>query len=229
VSSRDRRATLTAVLVTLLVSCLACAGCLGGVDPALAAARVSLPPEPGHPAAQARFRWPLDGRPPVVRRFQPPPRPWLPGHRGVDLSADPAAAVHAAGPGIVRFAGPLAGRGVVSIDHADGLRTTYEPVTAVVAAGQQVRAGDLIGKAVAGHPGCPAATCLHWGLRRGETYLDPLALVGAARVRLLPLALVGAAGSGLLPLARDGREEGRQPLGEPVVLVGPVVDLRGQA
>jgi hypothetical protein len=38
----------------------------------------------------------------------------------------------------------------------------------------------------AGHPGCPAAACLHWGLRRGEVYLDPMLLLGF-RVRLLPL------------------------------------------
>jgi murein DD-endopeptidase MepM/ murein hydrolase activator NlpD len=124
----------------------------------------------------------------VVRRFAPPPRPWLPGHRGVDLAADQRAAVYAAGPGVVRFAGQLAGRGVVSIDHADGLRTTYEPVTPLVATGQEVRAGDMIGRLDAGHPGCPVLACLHWGLRRGDTYLDPLALVGLARVRLLPLS-----------------------------------------
>jgi murein DD-endopeptidase MepM/ murein hydrolase activator NlpD len=96
--------------------------------------------------------------------------------------------VYAAGPGVVRFAGRVAGQGVVSIDHADGLRTTYEPVTPAVAAGQVVRAGDVIGALDAGHPGCPVAACLHWGLRWGDGYLDPLALVGAARVRLLPLA-----------------------------------------
>jgi murein DD-endopeptidase MepM/ murein hydrolase activator NlpD len=74
----------------------------------------------------------------------------------------------------------------VSIDHAGGLRTTYEPVTPTVVAGQPVRAGEEIGVLDAGHPGCPVAACLHWGLRRGEVYLDPLALVGRARIRLLP-------------------------------------------
>jgi murein DD-endopeptidase MepM/ murein hydrolase activator NlpD len=78
---------------------------------------------------------------------------------------------------------------VVSVDHADGLRTTYEPVTPAVVAGQAVRAGEVIGTLDAGHPGCPLTACLHWGLRRGEVYLDPLALVGRARVRLLPMPL----------------------------------------
>src|SRR5690242_1626756 len=72
------------------------------------------------PAPALAFRWPLDGTPTVVRGFQPPPQPWLPGHRGVDLAAPVGAIVRAAGPGVVRFAGPLAGRGVVSIDHDGG-------------------------------------------------------------------------------------------------------------
>jgi murein DD-endopeptidase MepM/ murein hydrolase activator NlpD len=146
-------------------------------------------PAAGGPAAVAPvggYRWPLYGSPAVVRPFDPPPRPWLPGHRGVDLAGVAGAPVYAAGTGVVRFAGQLAGRGVVSIDHADGLRTTYEPVQPSVAAGQQVRAGDRIGVLDPGHPGCPAAACLHWGLRRGDRYLDPLSLLGLGRVRLLP-------------------------------------------
>jgi murein DD-endopeptidase MepM/ murein hydrolase activator NlpD len=188
--ARGRVAALVLALAAVVV------GCPGGVGPALAA--------PAPPPADVRFRWPLDGRPPVVRRFSPPPQPWLPGHRGVDLSADPGAAVYAAGPGTVRFAGQLGGRGVVSIDHADGLRTTYEPVVPFVAAGQEVRAGDMIASLGADHPGCAVEACLHWGLRRGETYLDPLALVAAARVRLLPLTVHGSAA-----LSRERREEGR--------------------
>jgi murein DD-endopeptidase MepM/ murein hydrolase activator NlpD len=133
------------------------------------------------------FDWPLDGTPAVVRRFDPPPRPWLPGHRGVDLAAAPGATVRSAGPGVIAFAGPVAGRGVVSVQHGNGLRTTYEPVEAAVVAGAAVAAGTPIGTLVAGHAGCPAEACLHWGLRRGEVYLDPLALLGLGRMRLLPL------------------------------------------
>ena len=132
------------------------------------------------------FGWPV-APPPVVRRLDPPPQPWLAGHRGVDLAAAPGAEVHAAGGGTVSFAGSVAGRGVVSVVHAGGLRTTYEPVTATVHTGEAVTAGQSLGALEAGHPGCPVAACLHWGLRRGEQYLDPLALLGLGRVRLLPL------------------------------------------
>jgi murein DD-endopeptidase MepM/ murein hydrolase activator NlpD len=76
---------------------------------------------------------------------------------------------------------------VVSVLHANGLRTTYEPVQPSVVIGARVAAGSRLGVLVAGHPGCPVAACLHWGLRRGGDYLDPLILLGLGRVRLLPL------------------------------------------
>lgn len=139
------------------------------------------------PVRAGSFRWPLDGAPRVVRRFDPPPSPWLPGHRGVDLAAEAGDPVRASGPGTVHFAGWVGGRRVVSVTHADGLRITYEPVEPTVRTGQAVAAGAQLGTLAAGHPGCRAPACLHWGLRRGEEYLDPLALLGLGRVRLLPL------------------------------------------
>ena len=142
----------------------------------------------GGGVAAGEFRWPLDGAPRVVRPFDPPARPWLSGHRGVDLAGAPGSTVRAAGAGRVRFAGLVAGRPVISIDHARGLRTTYEPVEPVVRVGDEVAAGDPIGQLVSGHPGCAVAACLHWGLRRGDIYLDPLSLLGLGRVRLLPLS-----------------------------------------
>ncbi|MEW2428374.1 M23 family metallopeptidase [Micromonospora sp. NPDC047644] len=138
------------------------------------------------PAPAGRFRWPLDGPPRPVRRFDPPPEPWLPGHRGVDLAAPAGTVVRSAGPGTVLFAGLVAGRPVVTVGHADGLRTTHEPVQPGVRPGQPVAAGAPLGDLLPGHPGCPAEACLHWGLRRGEEYLDPLALLGLGPVRLLP-------------------------------------------
>jgi murein DD-endopeptidase MepM/ murein hydrolase activator NlpD len=145
-------------------------------------------------APAVSYRWPLAGTPAVTRPFDPPPRPWLPGHRGVDLAATAGAPVLAAGMGVVAFAGSVAGVGVVSIDHPGGLRTTYEPVTALVPAGARVTAGQPIGVLLPGHEGCPVAACLHWGLRRGADYLDPLLLLRAARMRLYPVNLASRAG-----------------------------------
>jgi len=135
----------------------------------------------------ARWTAPLAGPLDVTRPFEGPSGPYAAGHRGVDLGGVPGSAVLAAGDGVVVFAGMVAGRPVVSIDHAGGLRTTYEPVDATVAAGQPVERGSPIGALVAGHADCPRAACVHWGLRRGSTYLDPMLLLRAVRVRLLPL------------------------------------------
>ncbi len=145
----------------------------------------------GFAEARGRYDWPLAPRPAVVRGFDPPAQRWLAGHRGVDLAAPADAAVIAAGAGSVRFAGVVAGRGVVSVAHPDGIATTYEPVRAIVAAGDVVGRGQVLGYLDRGHPGCRATACLHWGARRGSgsavTYLNPLALVGALRVRLKPV------------------------------------------
>ncbi|MDQ1645344.1 MAG: hypothetical protein QOJ50_1528 [Cryptosporangiaceae bacterium] len=147
-------------------------------------------------AGPVRGRWPLDGRPAVVRRFSPPPTPYGRGHRGADLGSQPGATVRAAASGTVTFAGTVGGKGVVVVAHAGGLRTTYEPVTATATVGTQVLAGAPIGILDPGHPGCPVAACLHWGLRRGDLYLDPLTLLGLGQVRLLPLAHTAGASRG---------------------------------
>ncbi|MEV5576031.1 M23 family metallopeptidase [Spirillospora sp. NPDC052269] len=132
------------------------------------------------------WRWPLGPPVPVVvRDFSPPTSPWLPGHRGVDLATSPGDPVYAAGPGRVSYAGVLAGRDVVAITNGE-LRTTYLPVRPAVPVGRDVTTGARIGTVEAGRPPphCSQA-CLHWGLLRGTTYLDPLALVRPV-VRLLP-------------------------------------------
>jgi murein DD-endopeptidase MepM/ murein hydrolase activator NlpD len=82
----------------------------------------------------------------------------------VDLAGAPGQPVYAAGSATVVFAGMLAGRPVVSLAHRGGLRTSYEPVVAAaVQIGQLVTAESVIGRLAAGHPGCRAAACLHWG------------------------------------------------------------------
>ncbi|WP_433326710.1 M23 family metallopeptidase [Spirillospora sp. CA-294931] len=119
----------------------------------------------------------------MVRPFSPPSQPWGAGHRGIDLAANPGQPVYAAGPGRVSYAARLAGRGVVAITHG-ALRTTYLPVHPTVRPGLDVKTGARIGTVEASAPHC-LQPCLHWGLRQGATYLDPLALV-RPRVRLLP-------------------------------------------
>lgn len=136
--------------------------------------------------APSRGVWPLLPRPEVVRPFDPPASRWGAGHRGADLAGYVGQRVRSSLAGRVSFVGRVAGRGVVVVDHG-ATRTTYEPVLATVSRGDRVAAGDGIGRLTGARSHCAPRACLHWGLRRGETYLDPLALVDAPRpVRLLP-------------------------------------------
>jgi murein DD-endopeptidase MepM/ murein hydrolase activator NlpD len=122
----------------------------------------------------------------VLRRFAIGPAPWSPGHRGVDLAAQPGAPVLTAAAGVVRFAGRIAGTGAVSVQHANGIRTTYEPVAPDVTVGDRVTAGQELGT-VDSWPGHCPGPCLHWGALRGDTYLDPLGLLGLVAPVLLPV------------------------------------------
>ena len=142
-------------------------------------------------AAHGRFIWPLSPRPAVVRQFDRPRHQWSPGHRGVDLLAAAAQPVLSAGAGVVAFSGVVAGRGVVTVRHFGGLRTTYDPVDERLTSGAVVQAGDRLG-VVSPAPGhCAPLTCLHWGAVTDRTdehsYRDPLSLLGLGRPILLPL------------------------------------------
>lgn len=169
-----------------------------GAAPARAPVPDTGTPPPPPPAVSAPVTqpagpagvWPLSPQPAVVSGFDPPDSPYGTGHRGVDLEGRPGQPVLAAAGGTVTFAGSLAGRGVVVVSHGT-TRSTYEPVRSEVDVGDVVASGQVIGvlQATAGH--CWPATCLHWGLIEGETYLNPLTLVGAGPVRLLPLSGVG--------------------------------------
>lgn len=159
----------------------------------------------GPPGPAARC-WPVAGpgargRPLVLRGFEPPATAWAAGHRGVDLAATPEAAVRSAATGEVAFAGPVAGVPVVVVALPGGLRTTYEPVRAAVAVGARVAAGDRLGEAAAGAPRHCAQACVHWGLLRGDVYLDPLTLLPPALRRAGPSRLLPI--DGVTPAERD--------------------------
>jgi murein DD-endopeptidase MepM/ murein hydrolase activator NlpD len=138
-------------------------------------------------APQRRWDWPLDPVPRVVRPFEPPDSPYGPGHRGVDLAGTAGQPVLAIGAGVVTFAGSVAGRGVLVVDHG-ALDSTYQPVAALVPVGARVAAGQQIGFLEVVHSHCLPDACLHLGVRRAGHYLDPLSLLGPRPVRLKPLA-----------------------------------------
>jgi hypothetical protein len=91
--------------------------------------------------------------------------------------------------GTVAFAGWVAGALFISVDHADGVRTTYSWLSEVlVHEGQQVAQGELIGRTDHGHPEVPEPH-LHFGARVGSTYIDPMLLLeGADASDLIHLA-----------------------------------------
>ena len=138
--------------------------------------------------ASPGWRWPVLGNPVIERGFSPPAKKWLPGHRGVDVLSREGAPVLAAGPGTVAYAGQLAGKGVVVVSHGT-LRTTYEPLTPSVQVGQRVAGGSLIGWLSTTGSHCSPQACLHWGLLRGQEYLNPLGLLRGPS-RLLPVPRV---------------------------------------
>lgn len=162
----------------------------GAGDPAAAPARPAGPTAvqaARSVMAAAEFLLPVAAPATVLTPFRPPATAYGPGHRGVDLALAVGGPVRSAGAGIVTHAGPVAGRGTVTVQHADGLRTTYEPVTASVRTGQVVGAGQSIGVLEAGHVSCAPASCLHWGARLPDgSYLDPMGLINGLAVRLLP-------------------------------------------
>lgn len=157
----------------------------GAVGPAPPAATAA-----GHTLAPALA--PVSYAPPVspmrvIRAFDPPATQYGSGHRGVDLTAPQGDVVRSAGDGVVRFAGSVAGRGLVVVQHADGIRTEYEPLHPSVSKGAVVRRGQALGVVRGTHRGCESASCLHWGARNAQDYLDPLLLLRQlGPVRLLP-------------------------------------------
>ncbi len=127
---------------------------------------------PGH------YVSPVDA--PVVDGFRPPASPYGAGNRGLAYDLAPGSTVRAAGGGVVRHAGPVAGRLVVTVDHPDGVRTTYTGLSAVdVTVGTVVDAGDVIGR---------GSGPFHVGARVAGAYLDPSSLWvgGPLRVWLIP-------------------------------------------
>jgi hypothetical protein len=179
--------SLLLALVVLVASGIPAAGQAPGLDPA---------PEPMVPGravdlgVEVTYAMPAAGR--IRRGFVAPPSAFAAGHRGVDVDVPGGAGVRAAASGRVVFAGAVAGRRWLSIAHADGIVTTYGPVTDF-----EVRAGDAVlrGQRLAalaggGHGAGSRDQGLHWGARdRSGTPVDPLGLLA---VEVARPALIGS-------------------------------------
>lgn len=159
--------------------------------PRAPSAREEAAPGPEGPVAatpdglRRTWSWPLAPRPAVQAPFVAPRSTWGAGHRGIDLAASQGQRVLAVDAGVVTHVGVIAGRGTVSVTHASGLRSTYEPVNGSLTVGSPVRAGQVLGT-VRGRTHC-GGSCLHLGALIGSRYVDPRPLLRGGPVILLPL------------------------------------------
>ncbi len=149
-----------------------------------AAALFSGSPD-GPSTSRAGWQWPLAAPVAIVNDFVAPATRYSSGHRGIDLAAAAGVEVRAPASGRVVFTGVVVDRPIVSIEHAGGLRSSVEPVASTVAAGTEVSAGQEVGRmASGGHCG---RSCVHFGVRRGDEYVNPRGLIEEIpRAVLLP-------------------------------------------
>lgn len=128
------------------------------------------------PEVRGPWIWPTESPVAITTPFDPPPMPWNPGHRGVDLNVAIGDTIVSPASGTVLYVGTIVDRPVVSIMHAGGLRSTYEPVSALVTVGSTVKAGTPIG--TVSEDGAGKHLGLHWGARfEKEDYIDPMRML----------------------------------------------------
>lgn len=135
--------------------------------------------------AAALWSWPVPAPHPLARPYVAPATPYASGHRGIDIRSPAGTEVRAPADGIVHFAGFVVDRYVISIQHAGGVLSSFEPVEPLVATGDRVERGEVIGILLPGHCATP---CLHLGARVDGEYVNPLLFLGGLeRAILYPL------------------------------------------
>ncbi len=121
----------------------------------------------------------------LERAYEAPAHRYGAGHRGIDLRPLESQDVRAPAPGSIAFSGMVAGRGILTIDHGDGLVTTLEPVDSTLEVGAPVDRGSVVGTVALG--GHTAFGAVHFGVRLHGEYINPLLLLGGVpRAVLLP-------------------------------------------
>ncbi len=121
------------------------------------------------PASNARFIWPTTGRR-INQYFR--------GrfHTGLDIDGEYSSPIYAAASGTVEFASAdRSGYGLyVIINHRNGFRTLYAHASKVfVRPGERVSQGQTI--AMVGSTGRSTGTHVHFEIRTGGSFLNPLA------------------------------------------------------
>lgn len=169
----------TAIVVGLLLAATTAAG--GGGDAPMA--RADAASTAGSQMSTARWSWPLSAPHDVVTGYEASAHVWSPGHRGIDIASTDGAIVTAPEAGRVHFAGTVVDRPVLSLEHADGVLSSFEPVEATVSKGETVSKGQPVAILHSGH--CDRVACLHLGARIDGEYISPLLLLGELRPSIL--------------------------------------------
>jgi len=141
---------------------------------------------PGGPAVTptggGTFSLPIPGAP-ITQLFGPNHDPFTGAagfHPGVDFGAPMGTPIHAAGDGVVVFAGVESGYGnYTCINHGNGIATCYgHQSLLLVKVGDQVKRGQVIG--LVGSTGYSTGPHLHFEVRINGAVTDPLPwLIGA--------------------------------------------------
>jgi murein DD-endopeptidase MepM/ murein hydrolase activator NlpD len=128
------------------------------------------PPATGRQSSA--WRWPLIG--PITQRFGESLTKYG-FHYGIDIDGATGDPVRAARRGRVVVAGSYdqCGGLEVHIDHGNGIASWYRHLSRVqVNEGSVVDAGTIIGRV--GNTGCSLGSHLHFAIRKGSRFVDPL-------------------------------------------------------
>lgn len=177
--TRKRQGTLALALLVIAL-CALIMGSLG--------AKGTVATACASQTCSSLYIWPVRGTQgqasAVLEGFRPPAQDWMPGHRGLDLSAGPGTPILSPADGTIAFAGVVGGKDVVSIRHQGGRTSTFEPARTSFRVGDKVSQGQVIGQ-VGGRSDHCRDYCLQWGVKIGKkAYLDPQSLVNPHMVTL---------------------------------------------
>lgn len=137
-------------------------------------------------SGELRYTKPVSA--PVSRRFHLPEGHYGPGTRGLRYATAAGSTAVAIASGTVSFAGAVAGRLAVTVDHADGRRSSLTGLAATL-----VVAGDVVPR---GAPLGVTGNEVHLGVREHGRYIDPATLFApSGPARLVPVGSGPAWGS----------------------------------
>ena len=125
----------------------------------------------------------------IIEAFDPPDKPWLKGHRGIDVLALEGEPLRAPTGGTIRFAGTVAGMATISILTESDHVFTFQPAATLLKKGESFAAGEQIG--TVGSGGHCQRSCLHigaWPAASDRRYVDPGKFFGQEQSALLPLS-----------------------------------------